>query len=108
MKKFKIKCFCKVNLCLRVIKKISKNYHFIKSFITFCDVHDITISSLFPVSNPIVEPLRCVQNTDGVVYESNTNNNLPQSTTHCRANAVMRCTKIVKRYKINIDIAGNV
>jgi len=45
VKKFKIKCFCKVNLCLRVIKKISKNYHFIKSFITFCDVHDlITIS----------------------------------------------------------------
>ena len=41
MKKFKIKCFCKVNLCLRVIKKTSKNYHVIKSFITFCDIHDV-------------------------------------------------------------------
>ena len=46
MKKFKIKCFCKVNLCLRVIKKISKNYHFIKSFITFCDVHDLMTISI--------------------------------------------------------------
>ncbi len=45
MKKFKIKCFCKVNLCLRVIKKITKNYHAIKSLITFCNVYDvITIS----------------------------------------------------------------
>ena len=45
MKKFKIKCFCKVNLCLRVIKKINKDYHLIKSFITFCDITDtITLS----------------------------------------------------------------
>ena len=45
MKKFKIKCFCKVNLCLRVIKKINKDYHLIKSFITFCDISDtITLS----------------------------------------------------------------
>ena len=46
MKKFKIKCFGKVNLCLRVIKKISKNYHVIKSFITFCDVHDVISISI--------------------------------------------------------------
>ena len=32
MKKFKIKCFCKVNLFLRVIKRLNKNYH-IKSFL---------------------------------------------------------------------------
>ena len=45
MKKFKIKCFCKVNLCLRVIKKVNKDYHLIKSFITFCDISDtITLS----------------------------------------------------------------
>ena len=46
MKKFKIKCFCKVNLCLRVIKKITKNYHVIKSFITFCNVYDVIIISI--------------------------------------------------------------
>jgi 4-diphosphocytidyl-2-C-methyl-D-erythritol kinase len=46
VKKFKIKCFGKVNLCLRVIKKISKNYHVIKSFITFCDVHDVISISI--------------------------------------------------------------
>ena len=41
MKNFKIKCFCKVNLCLRVIKKITKSYHIIKSFIAFCNVYDV-------------------------------------------------------------------
>ena len=41
MKKFEIKCFCKVNLCLRVIKKITKDYHAIKSFIIFCKVYDV-------------------------------------------------------------------
>jgi len=46
VKKFKIKCFCKVNLCLRVIKKITKNYHVIKSFITFCNVYDVIIISI--------------------------------------------------------------
>ena len=29
MEKFKIKCFCKVNLFLRITKKINKNYHVI-------------------------------------------------------------------------------
>jgi 4-diphosphocytidyl-2-C-methyl-D-erythritol kinase len=45
VKKFKIKCFCKVNLFLRVIKRLNKNYHIIKSLITFCNLYDvITIS----------------------------------------------------------------
>ncbi len=45
MEKFKIKCFCKVNLFLRITKKINKNYHVIKSLITFCNLYDvITIS----------------------------------------------------------------
>ena len=46
MKKIKIKCFCKINLCLRVIRKITKDYHVIKSFITFCNIFDVvTIST---------------------------------------------------------------
>ena len=46
MKKFKIKCFCKVNLCLKVIKKITKNYNVIKSLIMICNIYDIiTIST---------------------------------------------------------------
>ena len=41
MKKFKIKSFCKINLSLRVVKKLSNGYHNINSLITFCDLHDV-------------------------------------------------------------------
>ena len=41
MKKFKIKSFCKINLSLRVIKKLNNGYHSIKSLITFCDLYDV-------------------------------------------------------------------
>ena len=41
MKNIKIKSYCKINLSLRVIKKLQSGYHSIVSFITFCDLHDI-------------------------------------------------------------------
>ena len=41
MKKFIIKSFCKINLTLRVLKRLSNGYHNINSLITFCDVHDV-------------------------------------------------------------------
>ena len=41
MKKFKIKSFCKINLSLRILKKLTNGYHNIKSLITFCDLHDV-------------------------------------------------------------------
>ena len=43
MKKFKIKSFCKINLSLRVLKKLSNGYHNIKSLVTFCDLHDVIL-----------------------------------------------------------------
>ena len=47
MKNIKIKSFCKINLTLRVLKKLSNGYHNINSLITFCDLHDvITISKI--------------------------------------------------------------
>jgi len=41
VKNFKIKSYCKINLSLRVIKKLNNNYHNIISLITFCDLHDV-------------------------------------------------------------------
>ena len=41
MKNFKIKSYCKVNLSLRVLKKLKNGYHSIASLITFCDLHDV-------------------------------------------------------------------
>ena len=44
MKKFKIKSYCKINLTLKVLKKLNNGYHKINSLITFCSLHDeITI-----------------------------------------------------------------
>ena len=41
MKKFKLKSFCKINLLLRVEKRLKNGYHNISSLITFCDLHDV-------------------------------------------------------------------
>jgi len=47
VKNFKIKSFCKINLYLRVIKKLNNGYHNMISLITFCDLYDvITISKI--------------------------------------------------------------
>ena len=40
MGKFKIKAFCKINLFLRVIKRLNNGYHDICSLITFCNLFD--------------------------------------------------------------------
>ena len=55
MKKFKIKSFCKINLSLRVSKKLNKSYHNINSLITFCDLHDvISISKIEGINDKII------------------------------------------------------
>ena len=41
MHSIKIKSYCKINLSLKILKKISGGYHSIASLITFCDLHDI-------------------------------------------------------------------
>ena len=54
MKKFKIKSFCKINLSLRVLKRLGNGYHNIKSLVTFCDLHDvISISKIKGVNDKI-------------------------------------------------------
>jgi 4-diphosphocytidyl-2-C-methyl-D-erythritol kinase len=41
VKKYKIKSLCKINLSLRVLKRLNNNYHRINSFVTFCGIHDV-------------------------------------------------------------------
>ena len=41
MKNIKIKSYCKINLYLRVIKKLKNGYHNIISLITFCNLYDL-------------------------------------------------------------------
>ena len=41
MKNSKIKSYCKINLSLKVLKKLNNGYHNIMSLITFCNLHDV-------------------------------------------------------------------
>ena len=41
MKNIRIKSYCKINLYLKVVKKLNDGYHNISSLITFCGLHDI-------------------------------------------------------------------
>ena len=41
MNNFKIKSYCKINLSLKVLKKLNSGYHNIISLITFSDLHDV-------------------------------------------------------------------
>ena len=41
MKKFKLKSFCKINLLLRVLRRLKNGYHNISSLTTFCNLHDV-------------------------------------------------------------------
>jgi len=54
VKNFKIKSYCKINLSLRVKKKLKNGYHSIASIITFCDLHDvISISKINSLKDKI-------------------------------------------------------
>ena len=41
MNNIKIKSYCKINLSLKILKKLNSGYHNIVSLITFCDLHDV-------------------------------------------------------------------
>jgi len=54
VKIFKIKSYCKVNLSLKVIKKLKNGYHNISSLITFVDLYDIITISKIDKSKDII------------------------------------------------------
>jgi len=41
VKSVNIKSYCKINLSLKIIKKLNNGYHKISSLITFCNLHDV-------------------------------------------------------------------
>jgi len=54
VKYLKIKSYCKINLSLRVIKKLKNGYHNIVSLITFCNLYDlISISQIKKLSDEV-------------------------------------------------------
>ena len=88
MKKTKIRSYCKINLLLRVVKRLKNGYHSISSIIAFCNLYDtISISktnskkdkicfsgkfskNINPNSNTITEVLYHLRNKSFINKES--------------------------------------
>ncbi|MBA1338512.1 MAG: 4-diphosphocytidyl-2-C-methyl-D-erythritol kinase [Pelagibacterales bacterium] len=97
MKKTKIKSYCKINLTLRVIKKLNNGYHEIKSLITFCDLFDmISISKTYKTKDEI--------NFFGR-FKKNINE---QSNTITKALHLLRKKKLIKNESYKISVIKNI
>ena len=98
MKNKKIKSYCKINLSLKVIRKLKNGYHNISSLITFCKLYDeisvskingirdqITFSGKFKKgikknSNTITQVLELMRKknfTDNSAFKINIKKNIP-------------------------------
>ena len=97
MKNFKIKSFCKINLSLRVIKKLNNGYHNIMSLITFCDLYDvITISKIRNSKDRISFSGKFKK---GISKKSNTVTKILN---------LLRKTKLLKNQAFKINIQKNI
>ena len=97
MKNFKIKSFCKINLSLRVIKRLNNGYHNIISLITFCDLYDlITISK---IRNP----------KDKISFSGQFKKNISKkSNTVTKILNLLRKNKLLKNQTFKINIQKNI
>ena len=97
MKNFKIKSFCKINLYLRVIKKLNNGYHNMISLITFCDLYDvITISEIRNLKDKISFSGKFKK---GINKKSNTTTKILN---------LLRRTKLIKNQAFKINIEKNI
>ena len=97
MKNYKIKSFCKINLSLRVIKRLNNGYHNIMSLITFCDLYDvITISKIRNSKDKISFSGKFKK---GISKKSNTTTKILN---------LLRKTKLLKNQTFKINIQKNI
>ena len=97
MKNFKIKSYCKINLSLRVIKKLNSGYHNIMSLITFCDLHDvISIAKIRSLNDKISFSGKFKK---GISKKSNTATKILN---------LLRRTKLLENQTFKINIQKNI
>ena len=97
MQKIKIKSFCKINLYLEVLKRLSSGYHNIISLITFCDLYDvISISKIRSLKDKISFSGKFKK---GIDKKSNTVKKILN---------LLRKTKLLKNQAFNINIEKNI
>ena len=97
MKSFKIKSYCKINLSLRILKKLNDDYHNIMSLITFCELHDVI--SIFKIKS-----LKDKISFSGK-FKGGINN---KSNTVTKVLDLLRKTKLLKNQVFNINIQKNI
>ena len=97
MQKYQIKAYCKINLFLKIVKKINNNYHNIKSLITFCNLYDvITLSITRGATDKIIFSGKC---SSGINKDKN-------SITHVLK--LLRKRKLIKNTKFKINVKKNI
>ena len=97
MKKIKIKSYCKINLTLRVLKKLNNGYHAIKSLITFCNLYDII--SISKINKP----------KDQINFSGNFKKNInKKSNTITKVLDLLRKQKLIGKQSYKINIKKNI
>jgi len=97
VKSNKIKSYCKINLSLKVLKKLNNGYHSITSFITFCKLHDvISISKISSSRDKISFTGRFKK---GINKKSNT---------AIKVLSLLRRNKLIKNQSFKINIQKNI
>ena len=97
MKIFKIKSYCKVNLSLKIIKKLENGYHDISSLITFCNLHDIMLIS--KISGP----------KDKIIFSGKFSKGIDKKfNTITKVLNLLRKEKLIKNQSFKINIKKNI
>ena len=97
MKNSKIKSYCKINLSLRVLKKLNNGYHNIMSLITFCDLHDIiSISKIGNLKDKI---------SFSGKFKKGINNN---KNTITKVLALLRRNQLIENQAFKINVQKNI
>jgi len=97
VKNFKIKSYCKINLTLRVLKKLNNGYHNIMSLITFCDLHDVI--SISKISN----------SKDKISFSGRFKKGInTQSNTATKVLNLLKKNELIKNQAFKINIKKNI
>ena len=97
MKNFKIKSYCKINLSLKIVKKLKNGYHNISSLVTFCDLHDIISIS------------KINESKDKISFSGKFCNGINKKTnTVTKVLKLFRKKRLIKNQSFKIDIKKNI
>jgi len=97
VKNFKIKSYCKINLSLKIIKKLSNGYHSISSLITFCDLYDI------------IEVSEIKNHKDRINFSGRFCKGIDKKiNTVTKVLELLRKKKLIKNQSFNINIKKNI